>query len=206
MTTITNIEIQTSSVIYRGNNLLPVHNPLAFICNVIFTGDVPINLSVSVTYDGLTQTFRAVKYNDLSATIRQFIFFADSILRSYMSEFNDQVQSGNSISYINNITKEFTIKFFDPQNTSIYDEVEIVAQHATRQIGQTNFNEEIFDNEDETYIFYKNKQGYIYVYNDGINNIIDLSSGTLQYFPLTDFDDDTFIDFDNDVFEAQIII
>lgn len=184
-----------------------MHNNFAIIANVYFTGAEPTELSVNVKRDGIILgVFRAVRWTDVSVGLRQFIFFADKILKSYMSDFDDFVQTGGSVSPVQNITSSFDIEFFDPASISTNVTLSINCIHAAQQFGQHQYCEEIYNNDNETYIAYADKPVYIYGYNNSIGNYINVTSGTLQDVVAQDHNGDIFTDHLGADFTIEVVI
>lgn len=189
------------------SNLMAVHSPLVFLVNIEFSGTAPEHLYVKIydSDDTLLGTFKGVPYRDLLATIRQFYFKADSILRGLMESFSDEVQSANSLENIENATKFFKLVFSTYETVQTYyfsDEVEIIALHASRQFGDDPGLTDIYDN--NTKIFYtgEGKPVYLYVYNDDEANTITALSGETEYEACLDYDDEEFTDAVDEIFTA----
>lgn len=197
---ITAIDIVQSNVT-NDSNLMSVHSPLVFIVNATFTGSPPELLYCSVFNSDaeVLGLFKCIPYQDILSTIRQFIFVADSILRGFMEDFNDFVQSSGSIEYCDGITKEFTLKFWEPMYFDV--ELDIVALHCVRQFGDDPNAENIFENEAQTYIGIENKPVYLYFYNDDTSNIISTDPGLPESI-LLDYDDVEFADLDDELLTA----
>lgn len=180
-------------------NLLSAHNPLVFLIDVAYTSSAPDLLNAKL-YDGssvLLETFVCIPYSDATG-VRTFAFIADDILRGYMGSIDDFESPEKVLDYVDGITSEFKLKFYDPANEgSIYDEVEFVAMHAARQFGETSYLESIYTNQDETYYAGENMPVYVYFYNNDENNIISVGTGEIVFAPLLDYDDAALLDFDD---------
>lgn len=187
------------------SNLVAVHSPLIFLVNADYTGAAPEVLYCDVydSDDVLLGRFKCIPYVDLTSTLRQFMFIADSILRGFMESFDDEVQSGGSIEYVDNITKEFTLEFLDTTE-AFTDTVDIVACHAVRQFGEDPNMETIFWNEAKTYYGYENKPVYVYIYNDNIGNIVGTTPGETGFEYALDYDDEIFTDAVDDPFTVTV--
>lgn len=190
---ITNIAISENNI-EGDSDLMAVHNPLVFTINATFTGAAPELLYARVydEDDVLLGTFKCIPYQDLTATIRQFMFIASDILRGFMDGFDDEAQSAFSLAFMENFTKVFNIEF-DSQETpsGSEDEVEVVALHGVRQFGDNPNAENIFNNVALTYYGSENKPIYVYCYNDDAADTITITPG---------LDDDNFIEYDGDYF------
>jgi hypothetical protein len=194
---ITSITIAQSNIT-DSINLLSVHNPLVFLIDVVYSSSVPELLNVGIYNDAdtLLDTFAAIPYQDISST-RRFAFIADDILRGYMGSIDDFRSNEKVLEYVDGITKEFKLVFYDPDVTSTKDEVSFVAMHAAGQYSDTPYLESIYINEDQTYFAAVGKPVYIYIYNDNEANIITVGTGEVEFQPLLDYDDVAFLDFDD---------
>ncbi len=164
---ITSITITQDNIV-SGSDLLPVHSPLVFLVDSEFTGAVPDYISVDLFDENgtLLNTYAAYPYSDLTLTKRQFYFISDEILRSKMQSFDDFVQAGASLVYVNRITKVFTLTFYDPSTPTTNDSVTFTAIHASGQFGSNPNMTNIYNNTAENYIAIKNKPVYVYFYNN----------------------------------------
>lgn len=183
------------------SNLMAVHSPLIFLINVNYTGTAPDTIYCDVydSDDVDLGRFKCIPYYDLTSALRQFMFIADSILRGFMDTFEDIVQSGGSLEYIENITKEFKLIFRDESETYV-DTIEFVAAHVCRQFGENINLEDLFNNEALTYYGYENKPVYVYMYNDNESNFPGITEGELGYEYALDYDDSVFTDAVDDPF------
>ncbi|MCK9281339.1 MAG: hypothetical protein M0P71_12010 [Melioribacteraceae bacterium] len=173
---VTNITVSQTNIV-GDCNLLAIHSPLVFLIDVTYTGSAPIlkcdvndSSSVLVADDAI---FQCIYYRDLAVNIRQFMFVADEILRGYMPDFDDFVQTAESVSQVTNIPLAFELRFYDSleaQETT----VDIIAFAASRQFGQTPALTEMFLNEVDTFICGYEKPVYIYFFNptDGADIVI----------------------------------
>jgi len=171
---ITDISIQDYKV--GDSDLLAVHSPLTFLIDVTYSGVIPDILYCDV-YDEdsvLLVTLKCIPYQDLTPTERRFIFIADSIIRGYMNEFDDFVQTENSFVHVPDITKIFELKFRDP-DAGVSDEPAIfTAIQSAREFGENPNLTEIFNNEPQDYIAAKDEPAYVYFYNDNTTNILTI--------------------------------
>ena len=166
MSTITSISISQDNKV-DSSDLLAVHNPLVFIADVDWTGDVaPNSVDVNVfdaTGTNLLDTFEALYYDDIdtytNTNTRQFAFISEKILRAYMPDFDDVEQADNSLIRLPNICAQFTIQFI---SDSVHDEVVIMAIHACKQFGESPCLSDY--NSNETYYCAKNNNLYVYYY------------------------------------------
>jgi hypothetical protein len=179
-------------------NLLSVHNPLVFLIDVVYSSSVPelINVGIYDSNDVLLDTFVAIPYRDISST-RQFAFLADDILRGYMGSIDDFRSNEKVLEYVDGITKEFKLVFYDTDVPATNDEVSFVAMHAAGQYSDTPYLESIYINEDQTYFAAVGKPVYIYIYNDNEANVITVGTGEIEFQPLLDYDDVALLDFDD---------
>ena len=170
----------SSLEIYQDNkigdsNLMAVHSPLVFLIDANYSTTDPYFIYCKL-YDGetLLNTFRCIPYKDLTTTKRRFMFIADSILRGYMEGYDDFVQSSSSLAFVEDITKEFTLVFSDPDGDADDVSLDIVAMHGVSQFGENQNKVDIFSNESEIIIAANNKPCYVYFYNDDITNEISV--------------------------------
>jgi hypothetical protein len=179
-------------------NLLSVHNPLMFLIDVVYSSTVPDVIYVGIfdSDDVLLDTFAAIPYED-SGTTRTFSFIADSILRGFMEGFDDFQSAEKTLEYVDGITKEFKLIFYDPDDIETNDEIEIVAIHAARQFGEDPCLLSIASNVNETYYAAEGKPVYLYFYNDNESNVITVGTGEIIIDVLLDYDDLILFDFDD---------
>ena len=198
----------SQSHIINGCNLLSISNPLAFICDAFYSGQNPEFLYVDIYKDGLLlNTYRAIPYYDLTATIRQFIFFADSVLKSYFfADYNnkpldDFAQSSGTLTYVENLTKEFTIQFRDPYAIAESITIDIVTCFASSQFDNSDgvAMTDQFNNIIDTYYCGDGDTCYVYFYNSNVNNVLSINS-VLGTAYATDSNDDIFTDSNDDKF------
>ena len=162
-------------------NLLAVHSPLSFIVDATYSGDLPeVFVDIMNITDEVLATFRCVFLQDISATIRRFIFIADNILKAYMDEYSDFIQSADTIERVTGNIFDFKLHFRNEGDTVIED-VNIIAFHAVRQFGQTAALTNIYDNDYDFYITGKNKPVYIYFYNTYEMVTVEITDGTNTY-------------------------
>lgn len=181
---ITDISIHEDNKV-GDSDLLAVHSPLAFLIDVTFTGAIPDVLFCDV-YDEdavLLATFKCIPYQDLLPTERRFIFIADSILRGYMNEFDDFVQTENSFVAVSDITKIFELKFRDPDAGVPDAEVTFTAIQASKEFGENPNLTDIFNNETQIYLAPKDGVVYIYFYNDDPTAAVSINGELLQLNP-----------------------
>jgi hypothetical protein len=159
------------------SNLIAVHNPVIFSFNANYSGTAPTVVHVDIydSDDVNLGTFKCIPYADLTATIRQFIFVADTILRGFMGSFDDFVQSAGSLEYCENFTKEFRLRFY--VYSEAYTDISIVALCAARQFGDDQNAESIYNSEAQTYITAEGKPVYLYIYNESEDNDIGIVPG-----------------------------
>jgi hypothetical protein len=179
-------------------NLLSVHNPLVFLVDVAYTSAVPevLNVGIYDNTDTLLDTFACIPYLDTTG-VRKFAFLADDILRGYMGSIDDFKSEEKVLEYVDGITKEFKLIFYDPDVSATDDEVSFVAMHAAGQYSDTPYLESIYINQDDTYYAAEGKPVYVYIYNDAEENIITVGSGEVTFLKLLDYDDVALLDFDD---------
>ena len=181
---ITDINVVQDNIV-GDCNLLAIHSPLSFIIDVTWNTDLPelfvddMNLTEEVL-----ETFRCIFYRDLTATVREFIFIAstgkESVLRGYMTEYNDFLQTAGTIERVANNVFDFILRFRNEAG-DVYEDVTIVAFHASRQFGQTAAITDIYDNDTDFYITGVNKPVYIYFYNPDEGVVATITDGTDTY-------------------------
>ena len=192
-----------SSIVVTQNNLigncilLSVHNALVFLIDVAYTSYVPENLFCELQDEEGTvlNTFTAIPYKDsLSISKRTYAFFASDVVKAYMDDFEDFVSPVGTLDIVENITKQFSIRFY-------IDEIEttesFVAMHANRQFGQSPCLESININTPEKYYTGLGMPCYIYIYNNDENNVITIGAPTSDDIVATDYDDVVFVDSDD---------
>lgn len=202
---VTDITIQYDNIVGECD-LIACHSPVSFLINATYTGGYPEWLYAKVydENDVLLATYKAYPYTDLTVNLRQFIFRADIIMRKFMSDFEDEFIDADILQYVTNITKKFKFKFLD-QSQAVYDIAEIVACHGAQQVGNTEALTEVFNNEDQNYLAYKNMPFYVYFYNDDPNAILTLEP-TMTEVTIQDYDLEDFEDYDGELFTMYIPI
>jgi hypothetical protein len=174
---ITNITFHQSNI-YGGSNLLPIHSPLVFILDVEYDTGTPDVLKVGIYDSGnqLLATYKCIPYQDVSATHRHFLFVANSVLKGLMPAFDDQLQTINTLEYIDNITLELTLKFYDPDVPETNIEDTFIFIHGSAQFSEFPNFMDIFNNESKVYYALKDSFVYAYWYNDSESNTVSLGS------------------------------
>ncbi len=178
---ITNLTI-TKSNTTSESKLVAVHSPLVFIIDATYTGAAPnIGDVTAGIYDGTTLlgSFRCNVLSDIAPGTRRFSFRADAILRGYMEDFDDFVQSENSFVPVEYITKEFKI-IFAANGVTPLPEVEFVACHGARQFGESENMEEIATNQENTYLGVKGEPVCVYFYNDDAANVVGITDTSVN--------------------------
>jgi hypothetical protein len=194
---ITSVTI-TQDNISGSINLLSVHNPLVFLVDVVYSSSAPEVLNVGLYDDTptLLETFACIPYSDVTG-VRTFAFIANDILKGYMGSIDDFVSVEKTLEYVNGITKEFSLTFYDPATPATNDNVSFVAIHAAQQYSNDPYLESIYINEDEVYYAGEEMTVYVYFYNDADTNIITVGSGDIIMDALLDYDNYIFVDFDD---------
>lgn len=170
---ITSISINQDNFV-GSSDLLPVHSPLVFLVDVNYTDAVPdvLNVEIRDEDNNILEEYRAIPYLDPLTTQRQFAFRADLPIRSLMEEFDDFFQNVNTLEFVEDITKIFKVRFIDPEDKNIYDELTATFIHGAAQFGENPNKSDIFNNVSTTY--YGSVDGFTYVYyynSDTINNL-----------------------------------
>ena len=203
----------TSIGIAQGNteigcSLLAVSNPLVFLVDVHYSGTAPDVLAVDVldSDTNVLGTFHAIPYSDNTiSSVRQFAFIANDILKAYMDGMDDFESYPLSLEFVENITKEFTIRFYDipiGDAEPIETTIDVVACHAARQFGEKPCMESICRNDDETYYAGVGMPVYVYFYNGDEGNSLTIDSGTVSDLALLDYDDIALLDSDNSLLKS----
>jgi hypothetical protein len=186
---ITAITISQDNIV-NGSNLMPVQSSLTFIADVDYTGATPDSIDVEILdeSDVVLETYSAVPYKDVTTTQRQFVFKADGPLKALIDDFEDFFQLNETLEYVENITKQFKLKFIDP-DTPDYPNLE-----------------DQFNNDTDTYYAPKNSWVYVYFYNDDITNDVAIDGPALTEGNALDYDDAIFTDFDDENFTIFTIV
>ena len=184
-----------------GWELLSVHNPLAFICEVDYNGSTPDFVAVKLESEGvLIVEAKAITFKDSAPKTRQYIFIADTFIRGQMPDYDDEVQGANTLIPIQNITKPFTITFTHDNLTA---STSFVACNASSQFGD-EFGACLKDiNLPTTYTAGEGGVVYLYVYNWDENNVITMDTN-LQTAYITDNNGDIFTDSNGNKFLTVI--
>lgn len=183
-------------------NLLAIHSPLIFFADVDYSGDAPLSLTVEI-WDEVNKLgeFNCIPHEFLSSNVRRFFFKADGILKGFMDSYNDYPANEMICEKVNNITKEFTLKFVDG---SIVSEVSFVAAHSARQFGEDSLMTDIADNSDEMFIGAFGLPVYAYFYNDDPTAVITVGQTVLEGVIAVDDDQAYFTDADGTVFTILV--
>ena len=204
---ITAITISQDNIV-NGSNLMPVQSSLTFIADVDYTGLTPdsINVEILDESDVVLETYSAIPYRDVTATQRQFVFKAEGALKALIDDFDDFFQLNETLEFVENITRQFKIKFIDPDVPATNDEVLIDGAQAVRQFGDYPNLEDQFNNDTDTYYAPKDSWVYVYFYNDDITNDVAVDGPVLTEGNALDFDDSIFTDFDDEIFTIITIV
>jgi hypothetical protein len=184
-----------------GWELLSVHNPLAFICEVEYDGVTPDFVSVRLeSEDVVIFEGKAITFKDSAPKTRQYIFIADMFIRGQMPEYDDEVQASDTLIPIQNITKSFTIIF---THENITASTSFVACNAASQFGD-EFGACLKDiNLPKTYTAGENGVVYLYMYNWDENNVISMDTNLVTAY-ITDSNGNPFTDSNGDKFLTVI--
>lgn len=153
--------------------LLSVHNPLVFIVEVNYTATAPDILYVSDSVS--SGIYSCVFHSDPQAGKRQFKFIAADIVRALMSDFDDVIQSGTTNIFRANKTLEITLTFYDPSTPATNVQIDFIAMTACRQHGESPSINELYENDNETYLGIVGFPCYCYFFNDNTANVITVS-------------------------------
>ena len=123
-----------------------------------------------------------------------------------MNPFDDTLQLNETIQHVENITKLVTLKFYDPDNETIFDEVIIDLVHGAAQFGDNPNFVDIYNNKDQIYYGAEGGIVYIYFYNEDINNIITIDNPSANLEFAQDYDDEIFEDYDGTQFQIDIAL
>jgi hypothetical protein len=185
-----------------GNcDLLAVHNPLVFLIDVVYTSTVPDALFCELqdSDSNVLNTFSAIPYEDSSTeSKRTYAFIASNVLKAYMDDFEDFETDEGTLDFVENITKQFVLRFYID---SIETSIAFTAIHAARQFGELPALTEIYNNNNERYYTGKNNPVYIYIYNSDENNNISIGAPTSDDLYALDYDDVVFVDSDDSRFK-----
>lgn len=203
---ITGISISQDNKVI-DSNLVPIHSPVIFIADVTYTGLVPEVLNVEISDStGLLDTYRAIPYADPLATVRQFAFIANTAIKGLMDSFEDFHQLNETFLPVPDVTKEFTLKFVDPDNALIFDEVLINFLHGFNQFGDNPNKDAQYNNDEDIYFAGQDRFVYVYFYNDNASNNVVIDGPILVEGNALDFDDADFTDFDDSIFTIETLI
>ena len=198
---ITDISITQDNIV-NGSNLLPIHSVLSFIADVTYTGTTPDVIHVEIYDDTSTllDTWKAIPYRDLTTAIRQFAFIANDPIKGVMEGFDDDFQLDGTFEYVEDITKVITIRFVDPDASTMYDEVEVNIIHGASQFGSNPNFDEIFNNDEDDYYAAEDNIVYVYFYNDAADNVVSVNEDVIVENYAVDYNDDQFVDYNDDDF------
>lgn len=173
---ISNIIITQDNIV-SGSNLMPVHSPLIFIAEATYSGQTPDTLTARIydIDDNLLNEYKAIPYEDPLATVRSFLFDSDLFLRSYMEDFDDELQLIDSVFFVSGPTKEFKISFYDADTLIESTKLVINAIAGVAQFGQYPNLLHIFNNEAQTYISKKDAFVYVYYFNEAEDTILQIT-------------------------------
>ena len=202
---ISNITISQDNKV-DDSNLVPIHSPVIFIADVTYSGIVPDVLNVEISDGtGLLETYRAIPYKDPLATVRQFVFIASTAIKGLMESFEDFHQLNETFLPVPDITKEFTLKFVDPNNAATFDEVLINFLHGHSQFGENPNKDAQFNNDSDIYFAGIGQFVYVYFYNNDANNDVAIDGPLLTEVAAQDDDGTEFQDDDGEVFTIEVL-
>lgn len=190
-----------------NSNLMPVHSPLVFLADVAYDSVAPTVIYIDVIADGdVIDTFKAIPFADPLGTIRTFAFVANDVIKGLMNGFDDFSQLNETIVFVEDITKEVTIKFRDPDDELTSDSVDVVLIHGAEQFGEYPNLVDVYNNEDQIYLGGNGSVVYVYFYNEDEANVLTIDSPTVNTEFAQDYDDEIFTDYDDTPFEIDIAI
>ena len=167
---ITNITVTQDNKI-SGSDLMAVFSPLIFICDVTYSGATPEKIYVDLYHNfDLLQRYKAIPYTDPTATLRRFLFIADSIIRSYMQKFDDVYNSSDVTVSVPFMTKEFILNFIDPDNESTKDTTFFNAALGSRQFSENPNMVSQYNNDNELIIGIENFPSTVYFYSTRLDS------------------------------------
>ena len=153
--------------------LLSVHNPLVFIVEVNYTATAPDKLYVSESVN--SGIYSCIPYSDPQAGKRQFMFIADEIVRGLFGELDDFVQAGTTNIFRANKTLDITLTFYDPSTPATNVQIAFIAMIGSRQFGESPSINELYENDDETYLGIVGFPCYCYFFNDNTSNVLTVT-------------------------------
>lgn len=186
----------------NGAALLAAQSPLVFIADVYFNSLPPdrVNVEIQDVDHNVLATYAAIPYKDLLDNLRQFVFIADQPIRALLGDFDEFVQSNNTLVYVGGLTKQVYIRVVDPENAGIYDERLIDFAHVARQFGEDPSLVDLFNNDYDVYFAQKDGFVYLYFYNDNVANEVGVDVPPVLDDLAADFDDQIFTDYDDTEF------
>lgn len=182
-----------------SSDLMPIHSPLVFLCDVQYTGEYPTSVYVDIidSNSDVVETFRAIPYRDLLSNLRQFAFVANDVIKGLMDTFNDESQLTDTLVYLGELTKTYTLKFYDPENEIVSDETTVTFIHGAAQFGEDPNFYDIYSNE-ETIYYGANGQGvYVYFYNEDTNNVLVIDNPSVYEGVALSYDDQELLSYDD---------
>ncbi len=155
-----------------GCYLMSIHNPLTFIVKATYTVASPDTIYAKIG----SEVYKCIYYGDESATERLFYFIADEILRADLGAIEDYEQTPDTIIHMANLSKDITVTFTESFGIhTISDSVVISVVNAANDFESANGAVMLsdFNNESKFYVSSKDKQIYLYWYNDNASNVVD---------------------------------
>jgi len=185
----------TSITIIQDNksgdsNLVPIHSPVTFLCEVEYGGGIPPSFIYVDVLDkdlNLLDTLRCYKQSDQSSSLSTFQFKANDKVKSLMPKFDDFIQSNNTLVFDETRTLLLNLKFYDPDDALINDSVLINFVNAANQFGEEPNLRDSYFNFPETYFNEAAKPCYAYFFNQQTNTfitvkLIDVNGSTTVIF------------------------
>jgi len=150
------------------SNLVPIHSPVTFLCEVEYSGGIPPSFIYVDILDkdlDLLDTLRCYKQSDQSSSLSTFQFKANDKVKSLMPKFDDFIQSNNTLVFDETRTLLLNLKFYDPDDALINDSVLINFVNAANQFGEESNLRDSYFNFVKTYFNEAGKPCYAYHYN-----------------------------------------
>lgn len=173
---VTSLNITQDNII-EGSKVMPVHSPLVFIVNAIYTDDPPSNILVDVIKDGNTlATYNAIYLDDIAIGERRFVFKANRVIIGEMLDFDDVYQVNNSVINLENIIEPFRLEFRDLDGLATIQGVDCDFIHGAAQFGEQPNLVDISNNEDEVIYCPAGFYCYTYFYHNNEDDIITITT------------------------------
>lgn len=172
---ITELNISQSNQV-GSSNLIAIHNPVAFIIDAYYSGAAPTKLYCDIQDEesNVLATYSCIPYRDLTDTLRQFVFQAQTAVKALMDDFDDFYQLVYTLEYVEGLTRKLVLKFYDPANVTIAISTTCVFTRAAMQFGENVNLSSQFNNDSDVYYGLGSSFAYVYFYNS--NNLDEVSA------------------------------